>query len=173
MPCCVCNTIGIVSTLLVNGRPILTLLAQTSILTAPLATVSVPRAVPSIPLEGINSLSSALRTGGLAAVVTLAASLLLARFLPDTPLFRRLVLITATRTTDGYGASVDTASLIGQRGTAVTPLRPGGNARFGEQLLSVVTRGDFIESGTSLVIVETHGNRLLVEPATEETGAHG
>jgi membrane-bound serine protease (ClpP class) len=41
-------------------------------------------------------------------------------------------------------------------------LRPGGTARIGERRVDVVTRGEFLEPGTPLVVVEIEGNRVVV-----------
>ena len=46
-------------------------------------------------------------------------------------------------------------ALIGLEGRALSPLRPGGAAEFGDQRLDVITRGDYLASGTPIRIVET------------------
>ncbi len=89
---------------------------------------------------------------------------ILARFLPRTPIFHRLVLNSATSRQSGFAASTDQPSLVGQEGTALSPLRPGGTALFGERKLAVVTRGDFVQPQARIRIVESHGNRIVVEP---------
>ncbi|TAN36412.1 MAG: nodulation protein NfeD [Verrucomicrobia bacterium] len=98
---------------------------------------------------------------GLALILAGAGALVLGRYLPATPLFRRLVLETRQA---GYQASAeDTSALLGLTGTALTMLRPAGSAQFGERRLDVVTRGDFLPAGTPLRIVEAQGNHLVVE----------
>ena len=91
--------------------------------------------------------------------------LLASRFLPSTPLFGRLVLQSATHRSEGFSAADDTTHLVGQLGVASTLLRPSGTARFGDTPLNVVTRGDFIEAGAEIVVVEAHGSRIVVERA--------
>ena len=101
---------------------------------------------------------------GLALVLAGAGAIVLARFLPTSPLFRRLVLETATARQAGYQvATEDTTALIGLTGTALTMLRPAGAAQFGERHLDVVTRGDFLPAGTAVRIVAAEGNHLVVE----------
>ena len=102
----------------------------------------------------------------LALVMTGGGVLVAGRYLPESRLFRRFVLETATSKRAGYQAATeDTTALLGLAGTALTMLRPAGAAQFGERHLDVVTRGDFLPAGTPVHIVETQGNRLVVEKA--------
>jgi membrane-bound serine protease (ClpP class) len=102
----------------------------------------------------------------LALVLTGLGVLVAGRFLPETRLFRRFVLETATAKEAGYQSiAEDTTALIGQTGTALTMLRPAGSAQFGERRLDVVTRGDFLPPGTPVRIAAAEGNRLVVEKA--------
>jgi len=100
---------------------------------------------------------------GLATILSAIGLLLVGRYLPRTSLFQKLVLQSATLRQEGFSSSQDTTSLVGRPGTTETPLRPSGRARFGTDLLNVVTRGDFIEAGEEIVIAEGHGNRIIVE----------
>ncbi len=101
---------------------------------------------------------------------TVAVAALVAPFLPRLPVFNRLVLAKATRREEGYAASSDTHSLVGQEGTTLSALRPGGTARFGNRKLDVITHGDFLEPGAHVRIVETHGNRIIVEAVASSGG---
>ncbi|MFO7871374.1 MAG: NfeD family protein [Kiritimatiellia bacterium] len=100
---------------------------------------------------------------GLSFAGSMVLMILLARFLPRTHIFQRLMLSSATRTEDGYSASDSTEDLVGLEGKAQTPLRPSGIGIFGDRRLNVVARGDFVEKDTPVVIAETHGNRIVVE----------
>jgi membrane-bound serine protease (ClpP class) len=53
-------------------------------------------------------------------------------------------------------------ALIGDSGTAESLLRPAGKARFGRTLVDVVSEGEYIESGSRVVVVERQGNRVVV-----------
>ncbi|MGD1916441.1 MAG: hypothetical protein ACFCBV_09675 [Phycisphaerales bacterium] len=62
----------------------------------------------------------------------------------------------------------------GTIGEAVGVLRPSGRARFGEDLVDVVSVGPVIENGQSIRVVESTGFRVMVEPADEpESEAKG
>ncbi len=102
----------------------------------------------------------------LALVLTGLGMLVAGRYLPETRLFRRFILETATAKEAGYQSiAEDTASLVGLTGTALTMLRPAGSAQFGERRLDVVTRGDFLPPNSPVKIVAAEGNRLVVEKA--------
>lgn len=103
----------------------------------------------------------------LSLIITGATGVFLARYLPQTSVFRRLALDTATDAAGGYTASDDTTDLVGREGIAVTPLRPSGTGRFGDERLSIVSRGEFIDADAPIRIAEAHGNRIIVEAIQE------
>ncbi|MFG0263254.1 MAG: NfeD family protein, partial [Novipirellula sp. JB048] len=57
----------------------------------------------------------------------------------------------------------DFSHLQGQAGVATTPLRPAGKARFGDQIVQVVSDGTPIASGDAVRVCEVHGTRVVVE----------
>jgi hypothetical protein len=62
-------------------------------------------------------------------------------------------------------------SLVGQRGRALSDLRPGGFARIGNKRVDVVTQGDYITEGDLIeVVADEHYRRVvaLVEVADPE-----
>ncbi|MBM4142398.1 MAG: hypothetical protein FJ225_02215 [Lentisphaerae bacterium] len=120
---------------------------------------------PGLPVYRLPDIQidRAMRTVGWSLAGLIAAALVLSRFLPRTTLFRRLVLETSETAAAGFSASAAPADLLGARGRADTPLRPAGIAVFGERRLNVVSRGDFIDAGAPVVVVETRGNRVVVE----------
>ncbi|MDP4219166.1 MAG: NfeD family protein [Bacteroidota bacterium] len=52
--------------------------------------------------------------------------------------------------------------LIGKEGTAITPLRPAGSALIDGNKVDVVTQGEFVLPGTSIIVVDTPANKVLV-----------
>lgn len=60
-------------------------------------------------------------------------------------------------------------NMLGKHGVCHTPLRPCGIADFQGQKVDVVTYGDFLDAGTEVVVTETEGNRIVVEPTTTQT----
>jgi membrane-bound serine protease (ClpP class) len=52
---------------------------------------------------------------------------------------------------------------LGQRGRTLTILRPSGKARIGDDVVAVVTAGEMLEEGESIVVAQVQGNRIIVE----------
>jgi membrane-bound serine protease (ClpP class) len=99
--------------------------------------------------------------GGFAA--TIAAFALALRFLPGSPLFRRLVLSSEQRPEDGYTvATGDGVALLGRRGVAASTLRPAGSVLLGETRLDALAQGEWIEQGAPVEVVETRGSAVVV-----------
>ncbi|HQU42539.1 MAG TPA: NfeD family protein, partial [Pirellulales bacterium] len=100
---------------------------------------------------------------GLGVVVAIAA---IRRYLPHTPVLNNMVLAPpsseeASRISEREAlARFD--HLLGLRGTAYTPLVPGGKARIGEQLVDVLTDGEFVDRGQQVEVVEVRANRVVV-----------
>ncbi len=94
-----------------------------------------------------------------AGIVALA----LGRYLPKSTLFKKMELVAATNTAEGYSTSTGEAkSLLGATGVAETNLRPSGKGRFGDRLVDVVTEGDLIEKGKPITITKVEGSRVVV-----------
>ena len=52
--------------------------------------------------------------------------------------------------------------LVGQSGTTSSPLRPAGHAHIGGRRVDVVSRGEHLDEGTAIVVLEVRGNRVVV-----------
>jgi len=95
-------------------------------------------------------------------------AIVLTRFLPQSRLFKPLRLETAMTTSTGYVASSSTKDIVGLRGKTVSALRPAGSARFGNRKIDVISCGQFVDAGQDVRVVESHGNRVLVEPIEDQ-----
>lgn len=104
---------------------------------------------------------------GLAAVLGTVAAVLLARYLPQSRAFRWMVLGASNPAGPSFSPRqvASPAGLsLGAVGTAISPLRPSGNAIFEGRHADVVTQGMFVEANTRLRIVAIEGSRIVVEP---------
>ncbi|MGV3483380.1 MAG: NfeD family protein [Planctomycetaceae bacterium] len=54
--------------------------------------------------------------------------------------------------------------LQGESGVATTPLRPAGKARFGNDIVQVVSDGTPLGPGDAVRVIEVKGNRVVVAP---------
>jgi len=57
-------------------------------------------------------------------------------------------------------------SLLGARGRTTSPLRPAGYATIGDRRVDVVSRGESIDAGVPVEVVEVRGNRVVVARAS-------
>ena len=106
----------------------------------------------------------------IALLGALIVIVLLARYLPRTSLYRRFALIDSSPpgpSLVGTPRHFATALALtpGTLGTAVTVLRPSGKARFAENVVDVVTEGEFIARETPVTVIQTDGMRVVVKSA--------
>jgi membrane-bound serine protease (ClpP class) len=55
--------------------------------------------------------------------------------------------------------------LPGTEGISLSILRPSGKARFLDQIVDVITQGEFIPPNTSITVVQRDGMRVVVKAA--------
>ena len=107
-------------------------------------------------------------TGTLLLVITAVTVPIILTFgiklFPRTPLGRK---ITARGFSFEDGRAVDRRDegLAGARGIVEAQLRPAGIARIDGRRVDVVSRGESIDAGTEVVVVEVSGNRVIVARA--------
>jgi membrane-bound serine protease (ClpP class) len=97
--------------------------------------------------------------------------MVLARYLPKTNLYRRFALMTTNPpgpSLAGVPREFATALDVtpGMQGTAQTTLRPSGKARFADQVVDVVTEGEFIPAETPITVIHKDGMRVIVKQAS-------
>ncbi len=99
----------------------------------------------------------------------MSAVWIMRRFLADSWLFRRLVLSPPSEeiNLDQAEALVNWDHLSGKRGVTVTQLTPSGKARFGDDVINVISDGIVISKDSAVHVVQVRGNRVLVEPLEE------
>ena len=100
-----------------------------------------------------------------AAAVMIA---ILARYLPQTSIYRRFILSTTNPpgpSLAGAPRAFATALPLtpGMRGRSLTILRPSGKAEFENHVVDVVTEGEFIAPETPVTIISTDGMRVVVK----------
>ncbi len=82
------------------------------------------------------------------------------KYFPRTGMGKRMILQKDAR--DWHGFDKTQEALLGQAGTAHSMLRPAGIAVIGSRRVDVVTRGEMIDAGTPVEVVEVEGNRVVV-----------
>ncbi len=116
-------------------------------------------------------------------VVFTAAAVALSRHLGSIPVLNSLVLAPPGASGDdelevddeGKPRSPSAALYadrvrvhVGDWGTADSPLRPAGKARFGEEYVDVVTDGSFVDKGRQVRVIEISGNRVVVREVDDQ-----
>jgi membrane-bound serine protease (ClpP class) len=117
--------------------------------------------------QRINDAATTLGVG----ISTFALFVIVSFFvLPRTPMFRWLTLANAQDVDAGYIVQTEAEERagVGLRGVATSVLRPAGRGRFDGVTMDIVTRGEYIERGRPVRIIEVEGNRYVVEEVKEE-----
>jgi membrane-bound serine protease (ClpP class) len=117
-----------------------------------------------------DMLATPLRNLFITLVAAVALIMVLARYLPQTNLYRRFALMTTNPPGPSLtGAPREFATALdvtpGMQGTAQTTLRPSGKARFADHVVDVVTEGEFIAADTPITVIQKDGMRVVVKQA--------
>ncbi len=115
----------------------------------------------------------AVRSLLIALGVSMVAIVALLRYGRRFTFWSKLVLLDSERPESGYLAVTAQRELLGQRGRAVTPLRPAGTVDLGGRLYDVVAEGGYVATGTEVDVSQVVGRRIVVRavaPPVEERG---
>lgn len=123
------------------------------------------------PVPTPGDIAKAFAALGVAAVVTLSVVYAWIRHLPNSSRFQGLLHSGDVGSAQGYISGPLRSELVGRAGIAVTPLRPAGVAQFDGERLDVVTEGDYIDQGSSVVVVRSEGYRHIVRPGNPPLAA--
>lgn len=114
----------------------------------------------------LRQLRGSMVTVGGAILATGAAAYLLRRVLFTTPLFRQVVLEPPQGSERQEIAKRESLRsydhLVGEIGTVLTPLRPAGKIRVGDQFVDVVADGEIVDVGERVEVVSARGNHIVV-----------
>lgn len=88
------------------------------------------------------------------------------RYLSRAPIFNRLMLqapdADEIEEMNRRESLADFRFLNGKRGQTTTPLVPSGKARFGDEIVDVISDGEHIPRNTPVLVSEVRGNRVVV-----------
>jgi len=80
---------------------------------------------------------------------------------PGTPLGKHMIL-SGPKSHPEPATRSDRTDLVGREGVARSALRPSGTADFDGERLDVVTRGELVDAGCRIRVIENRGNRIVV-----------
>lgn len=83
--------------------------------------------------------------------------------LSNTRLFKRIALVQTQDSAEGYMVKPATESMKGKKGSAYTVLRPAGKVMIDGQLYDAYTRGEFLEKGDPIEVLDDETTSLRVK----------
>jgi membrane-bound serine protease (ClpP class) len=80
----------------------------------------------------------------------------------NTKAFQRIALMDTQDSSKGYSTNFIPEVSVGQKGQAYTILRPSGRVMINNKIYDAFTRGEYIEKGDDVEVVEVEGSTLKV-----------
>lgn len=108
-----------------------------------------------------RSFGHGLLLGGFLLLLLLALFIIFLWLSSRGKLPKKLILFNREDAASGYIAA-DFSRFLGMQGITATQLRPAGIMRAGDNLLDVVSEGEFIEKGVGVIVKTVEGNRIVV-----------
>ncbi|BDQ02425.1 nodulation protein NfeD [Ignavibacterium sp.] len=119
--------------------------------------------IGSEPFITFESISVAIIQLTVALIAAIILVFLLAKFLPKTTAFSKLVLSESEKTDQGFVSYPSDTSLIGKSGKALTVLRPAGIAEIDGKKYDVVADNEYIEPGKPVKVIRVEGIKVVVQ----------
>ena len=119
----------------------------------------------NLPYVDTSIISIALVQLSTALVGAILLMFILAKFLPKTSTFSRLILAESEKTNKGFVSASRISKIVGKKGVALTTLRPAGIAEINGKRIDVMTEGDYIEKGEKIVVIRSEGIKVVVAKA--------
>jgi membrane-bound serine protease (ClpP class) len=104
------------------------------------------------------------------AAVTTISALIVSIFLlfygsvklTESKMFRKVSLTNTQQSSEGFTSNFNERSYIGLKGTAYTVLRPSGKIMIEHEIKDAFTRGEYIEMGKVVEVIDQSGSSLKV-----------
>jgi membrane-bound serine protease (ClpP class) len=123
--------------------------------------------VGSTPFWDITDISLAIVQLTGALVLSFIFIALLAKYLPKTAFFNKLVLAEEETVEQGFVSYPSETELLGLTGVALTTLRPAGSAEFNGKRVDVVADWEYIEKGSKVKVIRVEGVKVVVSTVKE------
>ncbi|WP_308638854.1 NfeD family protein [Paenibacillus silvisoli] len=112
------------------------------------------------------------KSAGLSLIVALIAAgvivYIVAKRFAHRGIWNRFILRDRLTTEEGYVSTASKTSYLGMHGKTLTPLRPAGTIRIGDDRVDVVTSGEFIAAGLDVTVIKVEGARVVVAQKEEQ-----
>jgi membrane-bound serine protease (ClpP class) len=87
--------------------------------------------------------------------------------LPNTRFYKKIALTDTQESSRGYTSNFTTAVLSGKKGITQTVLRPSGKVMIDGIIYDAYTKGEYVEKGSSIEVINITGSSLQVKPLSE------
>ncbi len=128
--------------------------------------------MPTFSWPAMEGTWTALKTGVIvlssSLVIAVIGLMLLARYLPEMPGIRGVVLASPDAAALGLEDPHPGIALVGDVGVVVGDLRPGGVARFGTEVVDVQSQGEYVDAGMRVQVLKREGRNVIVRPLPDE-----
>jgi membrane-bound serine protease (ClpP class) len=105
-----------------------------------------------------------------ALIATIIFSVVLAKFLPRTPIAKQFILKSIQEHEEGYVAqAAERSDLLGMIGLTITRVHPSGTIMINDKRYDVVSEGSFIDKNVNVKVIEVEGARIVVRKIDETT----
>lgn len=110
----------------------------------------------------MNSVTMAIKSLGVAIIVTVIITIILLKLGKKSPIFRKIVLETELKEEKGYLSSRTKEEYLNKEGIAITELRPSGIIEINGERIDALTEGEYISKNTPIKIVRVEGSKIFV-----------
>ena len=93
---------------------------------------------------------------------------LVLRYLPQLPVGRQLMLATPDARNMALADPYPDVALVGDVGVVINDIRPGGQVRFGAEVVEVQSQGEYIVAGQRVQVLKREGPSIVVRPVNVE-----
>ncbi|WP_337864959.1 NfeD family protein [Ignavibacterium sp.] len=114
------------------------------------------------PFINFETISLAIIQLTIAIIAAIIMVFLLAKYLPKTSAFSKLVLSESEKADQGFVSYPSETSLIGKTGKALTVLRPAGIAEIDGKKYDVIADNEYIEPGKVIKVIRVEGIKVVV-----------
>lgn len=118
-----------------------------------------------VPMNDIIAALAAATVGLIGSVVLLFVA---GSRLQDSRFFKKISLNETLDSAQGYTASFITEVVTGKKGITQTVLRPSGKVEIDGTIYDAYTRGEYLEKGTPVEVINKMGSSVMVKKLTED-----
>lgn len=106
---------------------------------------------------------------GVTTALTIVFGLAFLAYLPKSPAWKRIGMQLHLQSVLQHSPADSPSQILGMTGRSMTDLRPSGLAQINGMQLPVVTEGEFLESGTPIIVTHLEAGRIIVHAQSADS----